>query len=62
MGYTLPRKITRKAHMENVRLYLSGTNLLTWSRFKLWDPELAGSGMNYPISRVVNLGLNISFE
>lgn len=61
-GYTLPSRITRKAHIENLRFYLSGTNLLTWSRFKLWDPELAGDGMNYPISRVVNLGLNVTFE
>ena len=61
-GYTIPRRITSKAHIDNLRFYLSGTNLLTWSRFKLWDPELAGDGMNYPISRVVNLGLNVTFE
>ncbi len=61
-GYTLPRRVTKKAHIDNLRFYLSGTNLLTWSRFKLWDPELAGNGMNYPISRVVNLGLNVTFE
>ena len=61
-GYTLPRRVTRKAHIENLRFYFSGTNLLTWSRFKLWDPELAGKGMNYPIQRTLNVGANITFE
>ena len=62
VGYSLPAKLTKKAHISNLRFYLSGTNLLTWSAFKLWDPELAGDGMNYPLSRVVNLGVNVSFE
>ena len=62
IGYSLPSKLTKKAHMSNLRFYLSGTNLLTWSSFKLWDPELAGDGMNYPISRVVNVGVNVTFE
>jgi hypothetical protein len=62
VGYSLPAKLTKKAHISNLRFYLSGTNLLTWSAFKLWDPELAGNGMNYPLSRVVNLGINVSFE
>jgi len=61
-GYTLPSRITRKAHIGNLRFYVSGTNLLTWSAFKLWDPELAGNGLNYPISRVVNFGVNVTFE
>lgn len=62
IGYSLPSRLTKKAHMNNLRFYVSGTNLLTWSAFKLWDPELAGNGMNYPLSRVVNFGLNVTFE
>ncbi len=61
-GYTLPRKLTDKAHIENLRLYVSGSNLWTWSRFKLWDVEMAGNGLGYPIQRIVNLGLNITFK
>ena len=47
--------------VDRLRLYASGTNLLTWSSFKLWDPELAGNGLNYPLQRVINLGLQIGF-
>lgn len=60
-GYTIPQKITMKAGISNLRVYLSGTNLLTWSRFKLWDPEMAGNGLGYPIQRVFNVGMNFSF-
>lgn len=60
-GYTLPRRLTEKMYMSNCRIYLSGTNLLAWSRFKLWDPEMAGNGLGYPLQRVINLGLNVNF-
>lgn len=60
-GYTVPDKLLRKLYVSNLRLYLSGTNLLTFSKFKLWDPEMAGEGMKYPIQRVVNLGIQLSF-
>ncbi|TKG89594.1 TonB-dependent receptor [Puteibacter caeruleilacunae] len=44
----------------NLRLYASGTNLATWSKFKLWDPEVGGNGFNYPLQRVFNVGLLIN--
>ncbi len=47
--------------MEKVRIYTSGTNLFVLSKFKLWDPELGGDGLDYPNQRVFNLGVNISF-
>lgn len=62
IGYTLPEKLLKKYHVNNLRFYLSGTNLLCWSRFKLWDPEMAGDGLGYPIQRVFNLGINITFN
>lgn len=43
------------------RLYASGSNLLTFSNFKLWDPEMRGNGLAYPIQRVFNIGLLINF-
>ena len=61
VGYTLPKNLTKKAHLGNVRIYLSGTNLLTFSKFKLWDPEMGGNGLGYPIQRVYNIGLNVNF-
>jgi hypothetical protein len=60
-GYTLPRKLTKKAGIESLRLYVSGSNLLCWSNFKLWDPEMAGDGLGYPVQRVFNLGVNLNF-
>ena len=56
-GYTLPQKLTNKIHIDNLRVYFQGNNLLCWSKFKLWDPELAGEGFNYPIQRTFNIGL-----
>jgi len=61
LGYKLPTPLLNKMHMKNLRVYLSGTNLLSWSRFKLWDPEMAGNGLGYPVQRVFNVGLNIGF-
>ena len=61
LGYTLPEKWTKAAHMQMVRFYLSGTNLLCFSNFKLWDPEMAGNGLGYPVQRVFNIGVNVSF-
>jgi TonB-linked SusC/RagA family outer membrane protein len=61
-GYTLPYKWTRKAHIEALRFYMQGNNLFCWSRFKLWDPELAGEGLNYPIQRTFNIGAHVTFK
>ncbi|MDR2038677.1 MAG: SusC/RagA family TonB-linked outer membrane protein, partial [Bacteroidales bacterium] len=61
IGYTLPEQLTRKIRIKTFRIYLSGVNLLVWSKFKLWDPEMAGNGLGYPIQRVYNLGLNLIF-
>jgi len=59
IGYRLPDHILKKLHFANLRVYVSGTNLACWSAFKLWDPELGRSGLNYPLQRVINVGLNI---
>jgi TonB-linked SusC/RagA family outer membrane protein len=61
LGYTLPEDWCKKLRMSNLRLYISGTNLLAWSGFRLWDPEMAGNGLGYPVQRVINVGLNVGF-
>ena len=61
LGYTMPGNLTGKINLEKVRLYASGTNLLTFSKFKLWDPEMGGNGMGYPIQKVINAGIQVSF-
>jgi hypothetical protein len=47
--------------MESARIYVSGENLFTFSAFKLWDPEMGGNGLSYPINRRFNLGLQLNF-
>lgn len=61
VGYTVPTKLTKKAKIDMIRVYLSGTNLLTFSNFKLWDPEMQGSGLGYPVQRVFNAGVQVNF-
>lgn len=61
IGYTVPAKFVRKLGMTNLRFYMSSTNLFVLSKFKEWDVELAGNGLNYPLQRVMNIGVNISF-
>ncbi|MCG8305750.1 MAG: TonB-dependent receptor [Cytophagales bacterium] len=62
IGYTIIKsKESNKLGISTLRLYATGTNLNTWGVFKLWDPELKGNGLNYPIQRVINLGVHVGF-
>jgi len=61
LGYTLPEKLVKQAKMTNVRLYASGSNIFILRTFKMWDPEQAGNGFNYPLQRVINFGATIEF-
>lgn len=61
IGYSMPKRILDKTFITSLRFYVSGQNLLTFSKFKLWDPELYSSnGAKYPISRVFTVGVNIN--
>ena len=61
IGYTLPKNIVSKIRFSKIRLFFTGTNLLTFSKFKLWDPEpRSNDGSFYPITKSVTFGLNIS--
>lgn len=61
IGYSLPKTFVRKIRFNNIRLFFIGTNLLTFSKFKLWDPEMgSGTGAKYPISKTLTLGLNVT--
>lgn len=61
VGYTLPKKLTSRLHLGKVRIHCIGQNLLTFSEFKLWDPEMGSSnGMKYPLGKTVTVGLNIN--
>ena len=46
---------------KHVRVYLSAINVCTFSKFKLWDPEMGGgNGLAYPTQRTFNLGLQMN--
>ncbi|GHV38197.1 SusC/RagA family TonB-linked outer membrane protein [Bacteroidia bacterium] len=61
IGYKLPQAMLRKIRMQNLRVYLNATNLFTLSRFKFWDTEMGSNGLGYPVQRVFNIGLELSF-
>ncbi|TCD26456.1 TonB-dependent receptor [Pedobacter psychrodurus] len=62
-GYTFSKTLIEKIKMQNVRLYISGTNLFSIDRFgPSFDPETpSNSGQYYPQQRVINVGANITF-
>ncbi len=61
LGFTLIDGSNDNGLISKLRFYATGTNLVEWSKFKLWDPELAGNGLNYPLQRVINFGVHIAF-
>ena len=61
IGYTIPENWGSIFSTANIRLYLTGLNLFHFSKFDLWDPELAGNGLGYPLQRVVNVGAQVKF-
>ena len=64
LGYTLPSTLTQKAGISKVRFYVGGSNLLTFTKYKGFDPEVGNSGRdygNFPQARTVLVGLNMNF-
>jgi hypothetical protein len=61
IGYTLPVRWTNRIKIEKLRVYATGNNIAVWSKFKMWDPEMAGNGLAYPLQQVFNVGVNIDF-
>lgn len=59
-GYSLSTKALERLKIESARFYINGTNLLTFSKFDLWDPEMAGNGLGYPTQRIINAGIHIT--
>ncbi|WP_430814819.1 SusC/RagA family TonB-linked outer membrane protein [Carboxylicivirga sp. RSCT41] len=69
LGYTLPQTFTEKAGIERCRVYVSGQNLLTFTKYSGLEPEIGyydqySSGIDegiFPHARTVSLGLNLTF-
>ncbi|WP_090782060.1 TonB-dependent receptor [Pedobacter sp. ok626] len=61
VGYQIPKSLVNRARISSARIFFVGTNLYTFSKFKLWDPELGNpDGKVYPLSRTFSLGLSVS--
>ncbi|MBN2639534.1 MAG: TonB-dependent receptor [Bacteroidales bacterium] len=71
LGYTLPKNLFSKGGIEDLRIYLSGYNLLTFTGLKDVDPERPGAQggastntvdvYNYPVNRTFTVGASIKF-
>lgn len=62
VSYNIPKGLIDKTFLKSARVYLMGTNLLTFSKFDLWDPELnTNNGTSYPNARTFSVGVNVSF-
>ncbi|MGN0207140.1 MAG: SusC/RagA family TonB-linked outer membrane protein [Muribaculaceae bacterium] len=68
LGYTLPRSLTQKVKISRLRMYVMAENLITWTKYWGYDPEI-GSGSTslgvdygvYPQARTWTVGFNLSF-
>jgi len=69
LGYTLPQKITQKAYIQKLRIYLKADNILTWTKYTGYTPEIGSTNVlnngvdygAYPTTSVYSLGLNLNF-
>ena len=69
LSYTLPKNILSKVSFNNARIYVSGQNLLTITKYKGLDPDVQGTGIisrgfdagNWPSSRIISFGIQADF-
>lgn len=62
ISYNLPKSWSNKFMLKNIAIYTMGNNLLTFSKFKLWDPELdTDNGSAYPNTTSYSMGINVTF-
>lgn len=61
-GYSFSKRMISPLRLSGLRLYFHGSNLLLFSGFKMWDPEIGkGRGDAYPMQRKMNIGLRVNF-
>ncbi len=69
LSYTLPARITKKAFLKGAMVYVYGSNLLTWTNYRGFDPEFSASDVlqpgydngKYPKRREYGFGINVNF-
>jgi hypothetical protein len=60
IGYNISESIIKKAKLQNARIFISGTNLWTWTpEYKGWDPET--QGVNLPPLKYLTFGATVTF-
>lgn len=68
-GYSLPASVTERLRMQNLRLYVNGTNLWTSTDYTGYNPEIIGGVFNsgidqgtvYPVAQTITFGLDVTF-
>ncbi|SEG00816.1 TonB-linked outer membrane protein, SusC/RagA family [Halpernia humi] len=65
-GYSLPKSLTENIHAQKIRIYVSGSNLLTLTKYTGYDPEIGGTTLGidkgfYPQARTFIFGINAQF-
>ncbi|MBD2705633.1 TonB-dependent receptor [Spirosoma sp. BT702] len=60
LGYTFGTQLVKRIGLQSLRLYVSGQNLFTFTKFQGWDPESGGNLGSYPSTRLILFGLNAS--
>ncbi len=68
LGYTLPENLTKKVFVSKFRVYVAAENLVTWTKYHGFDPEISSGGTSlgvdygvYPQARVWTVGFNLAF-
>lgn len=68
LGYTLPKHLTQKVFISSLRVYVAAENLLTFTKYHGFDPEISSGGTSlgidygvYPQARTWTIGANLSF-
>lgn len=62
LGYTIPKEVMKRFHISTARLYVSGQNLFTVTKYNGFDPEVGTNGIDnnvYPVTRTINIGINL---
>ena len=61
-GYTFPERMTNKVNISSARIYFSGQNIFTFTKYTGFDPEVPANGIDlnvYPVTKVFSAGINL---
>lgn len=62
LSYVIPPEAIHKFKLQNIRIFVSAQNLLTWTKIVNYDPEIIDpQGYNYPLQKVISIGANVTF-